>query len=164
VTGTEPVTPSLAKQVLSQLSYTSQLARVGRPSGSLFVRLRGSGGDGGVECYADLTDDTRAAGVEKAVEHDGDGGAVAQQFSLNSVSGKGDHPGVIARWLESRISRSSVAKRRRFPSFPRDERHENQRRNGVCPRRVKNDVYQQSCQSDQWQVATDGGFGCVCTQ
>jgi len=33
-----------------------QLARLGRPSGSTFVRLRGSGGDGGVECYADLKD------------------------------------------------------------------------------------------------------------
>jgi hypothetical protein len=59
------VTPSLAKQMLSQLSYPSQLARVGGASGSSFVRLRGSGGDGGVECYADLTDDTRAAGVRR---------------------------------------------------------------------------------------------------
>jgi hypothetical protein len=75
----------LAKQVLSQLSYTFHLARVGRPSGSSFVRLCGSGTDGGVECCAHLTDDTRAAGLEKTVDHDGDGGAVAQQFPLNST-------------------------------------------------------------------------------
>jgi hypothetical protein len=75
----------LAKQVLSQLSYMCQLARVGRSSGSSSVRLRGPGGDGGVECYADLADDNRAALVEEAVERGGDDCAVAQQFSLIST-------------------------------------------------------------------------------
>jgi hypothetical protein len=41
--------PLLAKQVLFQFSYTFHLARVGRPSA---LRSFGSGGDGGVECYA----------------------------------------------------------------------------------------------------------------
>jgi len=36
-----------------------QLARLSKPLGSSFVRLRGSGGDGGVECYADLADGSR---------------------------------------------------------------------------------------------------------
>jgi hypothetical protein len=36
-----------------------------------------------------------------------------------------------------------------FPSFPGDERHEGQGRDLVCPRRVKDQVCQQSCQSDQ---------------
>jgi len=75
----------LAKPALSQLSYTCQLARVGRPTDFLFVHLRESGGDGGVECYADLTDGTRAVVIKEAVEHGGDGGAVAQQFSLIST-------------------------------------------------------------------------------
>jgi hypothetical protein len=39
LTAIESVIPLLAKQVLSQLSYTFHLARVGRPSGSSFVRL-----------------------------------------------------------------------------------------------------------------------------
>jgi len=36
-----------------------------------------------------------------------------------------------------------------FPSFPGDERHKGQGRDRVCPRRVKDQVCQQSCQSDQ---------------
>ncbi|MBZ5672399.1 MAG: hypothetical protein LAO04_22090 [Acidobacteriia bacterium] len=36
-----------------------QLARNSRPPGSSFVRLRGAGGDGGVECYADLAHGSR---------------------------------------------------------------------------------------------------------
>lgn len=36
-----------------------QLARLAKPEGSTFVRLRGSGGDGGVECFVDLADGSR---------------------------------------------------------------------------------------------------------
>jgi hypothetical protein len=36
-------------------------ARAGRQTLSLFVRLRGSEGDGSFECYVDPADDTRAA-------------------------------------------------------------------------------------------------------
>ena len=43
----------------------------------LFVRHRGSGRDGGVECDADLTDDTHANLVGEVIEHRG---AVAQRF------------------------------------------------------------------------------------
>ena len=39
-----------------------------------------------------------------------------------------------------------------FPPFPHDERHQGQGRDRVCPQRVKNQVCQQSCQSDQRQA------------
>jgi hypothetical protein len=48
--------------------------------GSSFVCLRASGREGGVGCYTDLTDDTRAAVVDEAVENAGEGGAVARNF------------------------------------------------------------------------------------
>lgn len=44
-----------------------QLARLGVPSGSSFVRLRGAGGDGGVECYTDLTDGSQIGWQAKFV-------------------------------------------------------------------------------------------------
>lgn len=47
--------------------FCCQLARNSSPDGSSFVRLHGAGGDGGVECYAELHDGTRVGWQAKYV-------------------------------------------------------------------------------------------------
>ena len=44
-----------------------QLARFSVPTDARFIRLRGDGGDGGVECYADMSDGSRVGWQAKFV-------------------------------------------------------------------------------------------------
>jgi hypothetical protein len=57
------IVPRLGGQREAFEELCCQIARRTVPSGTKFVRLHGAGGDGGVECFADLVDGRALVGL-----------------------------------------------------------------------------------------------------